>query len=317
MPKENLGFHPLAQHMPDKVSKYADQDIYVKEDDLGENFDILRDLLYQNFATMKSNGIELKITRDRTKEEWEKDIQKMKKNGLSDIHIPKPPYPKIPINIKCKSKGDMNNAYAYYLTFQNGDRITFTKSGIAASNEVCITSKNARNLYADTEFQTQLTSAIQTGKPQPLLNLLSQYSRQDRSVNNAHTKQNLYRKTDKNTYTPVGQNYSMENFYQNAVDNYNHRPEAIPFEIRDCKNPSQTGRFYNEYEYDPVNICVRNPYIVGRAQVYKDMHEREQRNRFNQLREYYPKLWNYEINFRRPLYFIDYGSYLVPVYQSL
>ena len=150
--------------------------------------------------------------------------------------------------------------------------------------------------------------------------VLSEYSGRDLTVNNKHTRENLYRKiqdnaTNATTYTKVGEEYNMENFYKKAVDNYNHSKKARQFEIRDHRNPSQTGRFYDEYEYDPVNIGVRHPEKVNNALFYQDMYERDQGDLFNQRREYDPELWNYEINFRRPSYFIDYGSYLVPVYQ--
>ena len=316
--KEN--YTPLSDRLPDKIKQFADGDIYVKQDDLGENFDMLQGLLYRNFATMQNNGIELKITRTKTDEDWEKEIKKMREKRLPEIHIPKPPYPKIPITIKCDNKEDVFKAHIYYLIFQNGGRISFTKSGITASNGACITSKNARNLYADPTFQAQLTSAIQTGDSSALLNLLNQYSKEDLTVNNKHTRENLYRKiqdnaTNATTYTKVGEEYNMENFYKNAVDDYNHSKKARQFEIRDCENQSQTGRFYDEYEYDPVNIGVRHPEKVNNALFYQDMYERDQRDLFNQRREYDPELWNYEINFRRPSYFVDYGDYLVPVYQ--
>ena len=146
----------------------------------------------------------------------------MREKRLPEIHIPKPPYPKIPITIKCDNKEDVFKAHIYYLIFQNGGRISFTKSGITASNGACITSKNARNLYADTNFQEQLTSAIQTGDSSALLNLLSEYSGRDLTVNNKHTRENLYRKiqdnaTNATTYTKVGEEYNMENFYKNNI----------------------------------------------------------------------------------------------------
>ena len=55
MQQENPRYHPLAQHMPNSVRQYADQNILVKEDNLEENFDKLRDILDQNLDEMKDH----------------------------------------------------------------------------------------------------------------------------------------------------------------------------------------------------------------------------------------------------------------------
>ena len=296
MQQNDSDFFPLSYTMPNTVRKFADQDIYVKKDDLGENFDKLRDILRDNFLNMQTSGIELK-----------KGFHEKNCNNVNDIN------------------GEKN---VYFVIFPTGERISFSPSCISASNGANITSKNARNLYADQNFETKLTTAIETGDPQPLFGLLNEYSVKDRFVNNAHTRRNLYKKTQDNahttTYTPVEQNYNMENFYQNAVDNYKRSPEARTFEIRDYENRSRPGGLYYEYEYDPANMCIRIPDKVGRAQVYQDIHEDNLRKSIKQkylqrkpILQYDPWFDYYirDITFPRPSYYVEYGSYLVPVYR--
>ena len=278
-------------------------------------------MLYDNFQIMQNNGIKLQVMRNKTEAEWEAEVEKMRRQRLPEIHIPKKPFPKIPVTKTCNSQEDIQNAYTYCLTFPtfpNEYRISFLESGVTTSDGDCINGYNASQLYKSDEFATNFTAAIQRNDPQLLSGLLQTYKRQDNEVLRNNLRQNLYRK-DRRTgeYKHVEKNYNLDNFFQSAVNKYNNNNPSQNIEIRTSKNPSEPGKIYNKFQYDRANGRVNYSDMYQNALFYQDMHEREQRNRFNQLREYDPKLWNYEINFRRPLYFIDYGSYLVPVYPSL
>ncbi|MBR1428723.1 MAG: hypothetical protein IJ590_00525 [Rickettsiales bacterium] len=271
MQQHDSDFFPLSYTIPNTVRQFADRDIYVKKDNLGENFGKLRNILRDNFPNMQASRIELK-----------KGFDEKKCNNVDDINVEK--------NV-------------YFVIFPTGERISFSPSGITASNGAAITSKNARNLYGSEEFESCFADAVLTNNPTALFNLLQRYSKKNNTVNKQHLRENLYRKDiATNEYQPVEQNYNMDNFFQSAVDNYNNNKQAKPYMVHNSK------KSYPEYKYDSYYGCVREPFT------YKVPNGPELF-----IEEYYDMnsgCLDSKINYNRPIYYIQNGRYLIPVYQT-